>query len=101
MLGDWLRRILGFDVIAEYLREIIYRLDALMARTDDLSAELTELGGAVDDLSARIDALPVSADEITQEQLDSLRNSITRVTGLAQAAPEVPTDPAPVDNTGL
>lgn len=84
-------------ILTKQNNRIIRAQENIMARTDDLSSELVELGTAVDDLGARIAALPTSVDEITQEQLDSLRSSITKVTGLAVAAPEVPT--APVDGT--
>lgn len=86
MLFEWLRRKLGISAA-------LYRLDMIMSRTEELSSELTELGTAVDDLAGRIDALPESADQVTQEQLDQLRAVTGRVVSLAQAAPEVPTDP--------
>lgn len=86
------------DRINAKLNHITRTQENIMARTDDLSNELVELGTAVDDLDARIAALPTSVDEITQEQLDTLRASVTRVNSLAQAAPEVPT--APVDGDG-
>lgn len=70
---------------------ILDQIGTLMTNSEELSADLTELGTAVDDLSGRIDALPTSVDEITQDQLDSLRSSVDRVKTLAVAAPEVPT----------
>lgn len=81
-------------------RRILERLDHLMARTDELSDGLAQLGSSVDELAGRIASLPTSVDEITQEQLDALHEITGRVVSLAQAAPEVPTEPV-ADDTGL
>lgn len=80
---------------------ITQKLETLLSRSEELSAELVELGSAVDGIDTFIKSLPTAVEDITQEQLDQLRGSTTRLVSLAQAAPEVPTDPAPVDDIGL
>lgn len=67
-----------------------------MSLRDDLSANETAVAQAITDLAARITALPVSADEITQADVDDLKNFAS---SLAQIAPSTsPTTPTPGDD---
>lgn len=83
------------------IRVQLNRMENVMAeqsaQTTALNEGLAELGTAITDLSTRIDQLPVDVNDVTQEQVDSLREVIGRVKGLAVNAPEVPTPDLPAE----
>lgn len=51
---------------------------------------LSDLGQAIDELATRIANLPSTPAEVDQADLDALKASVTRIQGLAQAAPTIP-----------
>lgn len=96
------------ESIRRYQREtntLIKRIGAhIMATVEDFSAEVTELAGLVETQSTDIDTLAQfitdHAAELPDSLLTNLRSAVDKVSGnstrlveLAQAAPEVPTDP--------
>lgn len=56
---------------------------------------LSDLGQAIDELATRITNLPSTPAEVDQADLDALKASVTRIQGLAQAAPTIPIPGSP------
>jgi hypothetical protein len=79
--------------------------ESIMASVEDFSTEVTELANLLTEQSTDIDTLATFISEHSAELPDSLlaslseavdkvRGNSSRLVSLAEAAPEVPTDPA-------
>ena len=70
-----------------------------MTVREEFNEELTELGTAITDLAARIEQIP-DAEDITQEDIDALKASVSRINELAVQSPQIPTgETSSTDNT--